>query len=228
MLLSLATQARADDWLIGSAHASPEPLPPRVFSLSLERKPLPSALSAFSTQTGIQIIYDTPIAAGRLSAPVNGRFDAPGALEQLLSGTGLVARQLVPNAYTLVPEHGGSPDAAAGSPATATALALPTVRVEAPEPQDHRLYAMTVQYAIQAALQQDPSLHQENFGGALLLVWLNAGGGVQQSAFRVSTGDAGVDAGIASAVRKVTVGQAPPGDLPQPVYVHILAQTAKR
>jgi outer membrane biosynthesis protein TonB len=85
---------------------------------------------------------------------------------------------------------------------------------------------MTVQYAIQSALQRDDVIRRNQYN-ANIMVWLTPAGGVKNSSFLVSTGDPSLDAMIGEAVRKVAIGQSPPYDMPQPVYVRILSVRRK-
>src|ERR1700748_2571838 len=74
--------AFAQDFVIGSSQAAElQQMPEQQFSFSIARQPLAKSLIAFSSTTGIQIIYDTPIAVNRVSPSLEGRFNAFTALQ---------------------------------------------------------------------------------------------------------------------------------------------------
>jgi hypothetical protein len=225
-MFGFAPTAWADDWTIGSAQAAPLPQAEANFSFSIARQPLAAALREFSTQTESQLVYDPVVAAGRKSSPITGKLGSFDALRQLLAGTGLAPARLLPNGFTIFREQDG-PVFASLSPIHAPMLTLSQLHVDAPQPENLHLYAMTVQYAIQSALQQDQFVRRNKYRAAIG-VWLNQGGKIQQSSLLVSTGDVGLDAAITEVVRKVSIGQPPPYGLPQPVFVQILTQVAGR
>jgi len=81
---------------------------------------LANALNDFAEQSGIELVYDSGIVAGRASKGLGGSFDPAAALSRLLVGTGLTFRQTTPRTYTIEP----APQAANG------AIQLGPVRVE--------------------------------------------------------------------------------------------------
>ncbi|WP_293395881.1 secretin and TonB N-terminal domain-containing protein, partial [Nevskia sp.] len=64
----------------------------RFFELNLPEQPLGTALTALSRETGVQVIADRELLAGRRAAALRGRYSAAQALERLLAGSGLAAR----------------------------------------------------------------------------------------------------------------------------------------
>ncbi|MFT4254999.1 MAG: TonB-dependent receptor plug domain-containing protein, partial [Caulobacter sp.] len=89
-LSALVLVAAADPIL---AHAAPPgPRPDQAMELSLPAGPLRASLFALAQQSGVQIVFTTPMVE-RYSAPaVRGRLTARQALERLLSGTDLEIR----------------------------------------------------------------------------------------------------------------------------------------
>ncbi|WP_395396588.1 TonB-dependent receptor [Novosphingobium sp. BL-8A] len=81
---------------------------------------LANALNDFAEQSGVELVYDSGLVAGRASHGLKGSYSPAAALMHLLSGTGLTARQTQPNTYTIE----RAPQAAAG------AVQLDTLRVE--------------------------------------------------------------------------------------------------
>lgn len=63
---------------------------------------LDTAIARYFRVTGVQLLYDSALAAGRRSTSVRGRHAAPDALRLLLAGTGLVARYTNTGAATIV------------------------------------------------------------------------------------------------------------------------------
>lgn len=86
----LATRARFASCFLGillgilSAGALCETL-----SVAIPSQPLPSALTEFSRQTGLQFVYVSQIAAGKLTKGAPAGLTNEAALAQLLEGTGL-------------------------------------------------------------------------------------------------------------------------------------------
>ena len=95
------------------ALAAPYQLPPA---------PLASTLTQIAADAGIVLSIDPALTAGKQSAPVEGDYNAIGALNQALRGTGLQLQPGSGGAYSLVPLS----QAAASLPdATVTASAQP-------------------------------------------------------------------------------------------------------
>src|SRR3569833_2076731 len=65
-----------------------------TYTFHIEGQPLNQALQVFSDQSGLQIVYHTELLSEIATRRVDGLYDAQAALNRLLSGTGLVARQL--------------------------------------------------------------------------------------------------------------------------------------
>jgi len=69
-----------------SLHAAP-PDGERYYAIPAQ--PLAGALAAFASESGVDIFFETGLARGRVSAPLNGRYTPAMALRTLLAGTGL-------------------------------------------------------------------------------------------------------------------------------------------
>ena len=72
-----------------------------VRAYSLPAAPLASTLNQIASQAGLALSLNPSLAAGKTSAPVQGQFDAAGALREALRGTGLQLEQSG-GTYTLV------------------------------------------------------------------------------------------------------------------------------
>ena len=84
-----------------------------VRAYNLPAAPLASTLNQIASQAGLALSLNPSLAAGKTSAPVKGQFDAAGALQEALRGTGLQLEQSG-GTYTLV----AVPEGAMALPAT--------------------------------------------------------------------------------------------------------------
>src|SRR5690606_28540046 len=73
-----------------------------VRAYTLPAAPLASTLNQIASQSGLALSLDPALAAGKMSAPVNGQYDATGALRAALNGTGLQLEQSSTGTYSLV------------------------------------------------------------------------------------------------------------------------------
>ncbi|WP_095081358.1 TonB-dependent siderophore receptor [Pseudomonas sp. Irchel s3h17] len=73
-----------------------------VRAYNLPAAPLASTLNQIASQAGLALSLNPSLAAGKTSSPVNGQFDATGALNQALRGTGLQLEQSSAGTYSLV------------------------------------------------------------------------------------------------------------------------------
>ena len=73
-----------------------------VRAYNLPAAPLSTTLNQIASQGSIALSLSPSLAAGKTSAPVNGQYDAAGALRAALRGTGLQLEQSSTGTYTLV------------------------------------------------------------------------------------------------------------------------------
>jgi len=73
-----------------------------VRAYNLPAAPLASTLNQIASQAGLALSLNPSLAAGKTSAPVQGQFDAAGALREALRGTGLQLEQSSAGTYSLV------------------------------------------------------------------------------------------------------------------------------
>ncbi|TFH76501.1 MULTISPECIES: TonB-dependent siderophore receptor [Pseudomonas] len=73
-----------------------------VRAYNLPAAPLSTTLNQIASQGGLTLSLNPSLAAGKTSAPVNGQYDAAGALSAALRGTGLQLEQSSTGTYTLV------------------------------------------------------------------------------------------------------------------------------
>ena len=72
--------------------APPSAAPSDTFAFDMAVQDLNTALLTFADRTGLQLIYDVGLVAGRRSAPLKGDFSAREGLLRLLAGTGIAHR----------------------------------------------------------------------------------------------------------------------------------------
>jgi iron complex outermembrane receptor protein len=73
-----------------------------VRAYNLPAGSLSTTLNQIASQSGLALSIDPSLVAGRTSAPVQGQFDAPGAMSQALRGTRLQLSQSSAGTYSLV------------------------------------------------------------------------------------------------------------------------------
>ncbi|WP_248742227.1 MULTISPECIES: TonB-dependent siderophore receptor [unclassified Pseudomonas] len=73
-----------------------------VRAYNLPAAPLSTTLNQIASQSGLTLSLNPSLATGKTSAPVNGQYDAAGALSAALRGTGLQLEQSSTGTYTLV------------------------------------------------------------------------------------------------------------------------------
>ncbi|WP_434571344.1 TonB-dependent siderophore receptor [Pseudomonas sp. Z3-8] len=73
-----------------------------VRAYNLPAAPLASTLNQIASQAGLALSLSPALASGKTSAPVQGQFDATGALREALRGTGLQLEQSSAGTYSLV------------------------------------------------------------------------------------------------------------------------------
>lgn len=95
LAIGIAGDARAQDAGSQVGQAS------RTSSFNIPAQPLPSALTAFGRQAGLQVIVDPAVVEGRSSAGVSGTLTAEQALGRILAGTGISYRFTSANSVTI-------------------------------------------------------------------------------------------------------------------------------
>lgn len=193
----------------GEALAASQVDSTRRFEIAAQ--PLDQALAAFSVSTGLQMLYDSALAAGRRSAPVAGAMEPREALALMLAGTGLSARFTSAGAVVI---YAGSTSAVTLNPITATAA--PVVG-QAGASVEARAYAEAVQRQVIEALRQDAVLSEGDYALSVRL-WVKEDGAAQRVEVLAASGDAGRDERFLALVKRA-VFPAPPADLPQPMRI---------
>ncbi|MGY1488469.1 TonB-dependent siderophore receptor [Methylobacillus pratensis] len=76
-------------------------------SINIQAQPLANAINELSRQTGIQIFSNGELLNGKTAPAIKGKLTPQQAINQLLSGSGLIATSNAPNSYTI--EKANSP-----------------------------------------------------------------------------------------------------------------------
>jgi hypothetical protein len=179
----------------------------RPIAFDIAVQPLSKALYVFSAATGIEILVDARYAAGRQSTGVKGLMAPRDALEILLAGSDLVAREFGPGTVTLT-----------------TATLASAGRVRGASSSGDLPYFADIQRAVQQALCNDPRTSPGHYRLALKL-WIGRLGTVLRSQRLDTTGDQNLDVALDTTVQAIRIGAPPPPDLPQPVTL-IVSQEA--
>lgn len=103
-----------------AAAQTPAAAPAATATFDIAAQPLAAALAVFARQSGLQLVYAPEVTLGKQGNAIAGVKDAGTALNELLRGTGLRARQLG-STWAI--------DAVPASPTTETTL--PVIRVKA-------------------------------------------------------------------------------------------------
>jgi len=170
-----------------------------LIEFDIPAQALDAALSAYGSTARTQLLFDPDLIEGRRANGLKGTFTAADALRRLLAGTGIVARMIGDDDFTLVP------DLAAADP-----------RDVSPMVRRFDAYSAAVQGAMGRALCR----HEKTVPGSyrvLARVWIGASGVTDRAELLTSSGDAGRDAMVVASFRRLAIGLSPPGDLPQPV-----------
>src|SRR5262249_28647110 len=151
------------------------------------------------------------------------------ALNRLLTGTDLKVRYTGPNAITLSRPLDGNEPPPPNLLAAKADMSLGTLRVRANNTNDDpgRLsdYRESVQGDVLKALQKSA----RTSGGSYRLVldiWIDGSRTIERTKLHQSTGDPDRDDAVATALRGVTISRQAPANMPQPVRVSIVVQSA--
>jgi hypothetical protein len=174
---------------------------------AIPMQPLASALDSYGSITGLEIVYNSALAANRRSFGVNGVYTPEAALTVLLKGSGLTARPLGTGAVTIVP----------------AAIPQPT-QISSPGASPYRTYFAAIQQSFESSFCRSEIL---GVGDYRTVVRFNiaADGKILRPQLIGSTGSALRDREIMQALATLTFDK-PPLDLPQPVMMLILPQSS--
>lgn len=225
LAVALASLPAAAEPVRGSASR-----PQATYNFDISALPLVKALEAYSSATGLQVLYDSVLASGRQSAGVKGLLTPEAALRDLLRGTDLVVRYTEANDIVLVPSWTDA--AVAGpQPVEGSVLTLDALRVEGGpglgspgDPLLMQAYTRIIQEDIRMALQKNPRTRSGSYRIGVDL-WIGQRGGIQRAELFRSTGDRERDAAISQTLHRLAIRQSPPANMPQPVSVVIMVKS---
>jgi hypothetical protein len=166
-------------------------------------QPLDSALEAYMQATGLQVLYPSELATSRRSSPVTGQLTSRGAIEMLLSGTDLTIHYTADGAFTVRPLP-AAPDHVAAGPRFA----------------DYDAFLGRTQQRIIASLCRSLTTRPGSYR-AVLQFSIAPAGFIDDASLLGSTGDTARDRAVMDLLRGLTIGQAPPANMPQPVTMLI-------
>jgi len=170
---------------------------------NIPAQPLRTALIRYGDDTGRDAVYDTDIAADRVSGEVHGVLTPDEALRMLLTGTGLTAQFVTERTFALLP-----------LPSNPEALQ----RTRSPE---HRRYYGLIQTSLADALCRSGSARPDRYRFAATM-WIASDGAVRRSQRIGATATAEMDRQIDVALRSVRVDEPPPAGFLQPVLILIV------
>jgi hypothetical protein len=200
-LVMTGAPAPAAERADGTGRAAP-------IAFDVAAQPLEAALDAFSSASNVQVLYETSLTSGRRSARVQGVLLPEAALDAMLAGTGLTAWHTTKDSYSLVPQQDSA------------ALSGGDIGRPLPEIARYGHFLGVVQTSFLDALCRSPETRPGRYKIALKFT-IGASGGVLQTSLLSSTGDRGWDAEIVAIVEHLTLGEAPPPELPQPITMVI-------
>jgi hypothetical protein len=185
--------------LVAGAAAAGGEDDPAAFDIPAQ--PLMAALDAYGAATGLQVVYDGALVAGRRSNAVRGRMAPDAALRSLLDGTGLVVVYAAPDVFSLLP-----------------ARAMPPADMR--RIGDYLPYLAAVQGSIEAAFCRQP-LTAPGAYRIEFSFWIDPVGRVSRAQLLGSTGERARDRTIAGLLDGLAIDRPPPPDMPQPVVMAI-------
>ncbi|WP_411882698.1 secretin and TonB N-terminal domain-containing protein [Polaromonas sp. YR568] len=192
-------------WAAGDPSAEAASVHGDSFDFDLPAQPLSSALERYAVITDRTVLFSDTLVAGRMSSPVKGRHAPEAALAALLAGTGLAAENpggRLQNSFVLK-------QASAAVAAQADGAGL------------ERSYDGLVQMRVWEALCADRRTAPGNYRASLRLN-VDPTGRLAAPALIGSTGDAGRDQAVLTALDHLQMDHAPPAGLRQPLVLVIL------
>jgi hypothetical protein len=201
---------------------------PGHLTFHIPAQPLVTALRSYSEVSGVQVLYESRLAAGIRSPGVEGDFTAEAALRALLAGTELTVHYTRANAITItraIREIGNEPPRYPLAPAD---LSLDTLRVTpseaSPDQSDLTQYTGVVQADIQNALQRNSRTRSGDYHAGIKL-WVTASRTVERIELFRSSGDRQRDAAISQALQRLVISAAAPTSVAQPINVVITVRS---
>lgn len=178
------------------------------FAFDIVPQPLEAALDVFSSTSNVQVLYETSLTSGRHSANVQGVFTPEAALKAMLAGSGLIAWHTTQDSFSLVPRQ------------NVASLGDNAPGRSPPEIARYGHFLGVVQAGLLDALCRNAQTRPGQYKVAIRFT-VGSSGEVLLTSLVSSTGDRKRDAQIVAAVERLTVSEAPPSQLPQPITMVI-------
>lgn len=182
--------------------------PAKPVEFAIAAQPLAQALVEYSLASGLTVLVDSTLTAGRQAPAVVGRYTPGDALRKLLADSPLAIRYASERSFTLV----AKPDESAAAAARSGKRLRDTP------------YAAVVQGALKRALCAAAAPQPGNYR-ALVQLWFDKAWRVTRVGWVASTGQAGLDDRLEAALRGVVIGPLP-ATLPQPLTVLLTPRSA--
>jgi hypothetical protein len=193
----------ADDPAVSGKQRHEAGAPTTPIAFDVPAQPLASALETYGSLSGLQVVYESSLARGRLSTVVKGTFTPEVALRMLLAGTGLLPRYMAADGFVLVPDPAASD--------TSQNTLSPLAETE---------YYGRIQAGLRQVFCNDERARLGGYRVAISL-WIGGSGAVRRSALLDSTGNTALDATLDQAIRDMNIGEAPPAGFTQPIIMII-------
>lgn len=175
---------------------------------------LDAALAQYFRLTGVQLLYDSALTAGRRSSAVHGNYTPREAMRLLLRGTGLIARYSRANAAIIT-----TPEAKSATPLIP--LGRVVVREHVATPRLSAIQRMEfygrLEKELHAHLRDDKRTDRLSFS-VRASIRIDTGGVLERIRIDRSSGDARADRLIAEVLTGKTVSP-PPEGIAQPLLV---------
>jgi hypothetical protein len=195
---------------------------------NIPTQPLATALEQFGKSSKMQVLYESRIASRLQSPGAHGGMTAYSALEKILSGTGLTASFVGPNAITVGKPSPYPDDEPPVSPLSEQGISLPTLQVAAPASGANQLllraYNDAVTREIRLALEKDPDTSDGNYTVGVE-IWLTSTNRIGPLSVVQSSGSGLRDLAISRALQGVSFSVPLPDNVPQPVRVTITVRS---
>lgn len=185
----------------GSGRAQ-DPVSDAPIVFNIPAQPLSRALIAYGSATGLEVFYKSTFAEGRQSREVIGTLPPSAALQELLRGTGYVAKTTGAGTFTIVQ---GATEAVAEAEA----------RRRSYEP-----YFTAIQARVTEVLCRNASAAAAP-NEVLLRAWLASSGIIVHAEALSDDGRRAPDQTFAAVMQGVAIGIPPPSSMPQPINMVI-------
>jgi hypothetical protein len=179
-----------------------------LIAFHIPSQTLSTALDAYSSRTGIEVLYDSGLANRRRSHGVEGDYRIEDGLSVLLLGSGLMARPISDGAITITQ--------------------LPANEAFAPGPgpkeSPYRVYFAAMQVSFEKILCRSSKVIPQSYR-SVLKFGIGPLGQVEHPELLHSNGTPVQDLAVAGLFAHTTIGQAPPSALLQPIMLLILPKS---